>query len=246
MLLRSDVIDDAEGIRPRQPATRRPGQQRPWLPGGRDRVSVMGRTGSGKTHFACWLLSLSPFPVKPAYVIDYKHDELIDQIPGREEVGLNTRRLPRPGGIYVFRPRPNQDEEVENLIWKIWERGRSILYVDEGHMLPDKGALQSVLTQGRSKGIAAIVLTQRPSWVNRFVFSEADFYSVFHLNDKRDRSTIQSFVPADLAAPLPARHSWYYDVSRNSLFHMLPAPGRDDILARFDDRHPRRPKRGFI
>lgn len=221
-------------------------RERPMLPGPEDRVSIMGRTGSGKTHMACWLLSHAPWPSKPCYVIDYKHDGLIDEIPGREEVDIGTRRLPRQGGIYLFRPRPNQEAEVEALIWKIWDRGRSILYVDEGHMLPDKGALKSVLTQGRSKGIAAIVLTQRPSWVNRFVFSEADFYSVFHMNDKRDRSTIQSFVPADLSSPLPARHSWYYDVGKNSLYHMLPVQDRDEILDRFASRHPRRLKKGFI
>lgn len=218
---------------------------RPHLPGPKDRISIMGRTGSGKTHFACWVLSHSAWTSKPCYVIDYKRDELINDIPGAEKVDLAPRRLPRQGGIYLFHPKPSQETEVEALIWRIWERGNALLYIDEGHMLPDKGAMKSVLTQGRSKGIGAIVLTQRPSWVNRFVFSEADYYSVFHMNDKRDRSTIQSFVPANLSEPLPARHSWYYEVGRNSLFHMLPVEPRERILDRFDARHPRRPKKGF-
>jgi hypothetical protein len=47
-------------------------------------------------------------------------------------------------------------------------------------------------------------------------------------------------MPADLDRPLPTRHSWYYDIGRNRLFHMLPVPGRDDILDRFDARNPRR------
>jgi DNA helicase HerA-like ATPase len=207
----------------------------------------MGRTGSGKTHFACWLLSLAAWPTRPAYVIDYKHDELIDAIPGREEIEIAPRRMPRAGGVYVVRPRPDQDDAVESFIWRVWKAGHAILYVDEGHMLPDQGALKSVLTQGRSKQIAAIVLTQRPSWVNRFVFSEADFYSVFHLNDRRDQKTIESFVPVDLAArPLPPRHSWYYEVARNRLFHMLQAPGKSEILERFEARHPRRLRKEFV
>jgi hypothetical protein len=209
------------------------------LPGARDRLAVMGRTGSGKTHFATWALSRQNWPHVPWVVIDYKYDPLIGEIPGLEEIGLADRRLPKQPGVYVAHPRPDEIDEVEAFLWRVWRRGRTGVFVDEGHILPDKGALQALLTQGRSKSIPVIALTQRPAWVNRFVFSEADYFSAFHLNDQRDRKTIASFLPVDLERPLPARHSWYYDVGRDRAFRMLPVPGKQSILDTFDQRNPR-------
>ena len=105
-------------------------------------------------------------------------------------------------------------------------------------MLPDRGAYQAILSQGRSRSIPAITLTQRPVWVNRFALSEADYYAIFHMNDRRDRQTIGAFLPIDLETPLPPRHSWYYDVARDRVFRLLPVPSRDEILDRFQARDP--------
>lgn len=199
----------------------------------------MGRTGSGKTHFGTWALSRQNWPHIPWTIVDYKRDELIGALPA-EEIRV-TSRAPRHPGLYVVRPRPDEADEVEALLWRIWERGRGGLWVDEAHILPDGGGLQAILTQGRSKGIPAIIVTQRPVHVSRFVFSEADFISSFHLNDKRDRQTVQAFMPVDLVRQrLPEQHSWYYDVARDRLARMLPVPPAGEILDTFDARSPRR------
>jgi DNA helicase HerA-like ATPase len=216
------------------------------LPGPRDRLAVIGRTGSGKTHFAVWALSLANWPLRPWVIVDYKHDDLIKMLPGLEEIDVSPRRLPRHPGLYVVHPRPDDDEKVERLLMRIWERGHTGVYIDEGHILPEKGGLKTILTQGRSKFIPAIVLTQRPKWVSRFVFSEADAFAIFHLNDKRDKSTVQEMVPVDLGVPLPHRHSWYYRVDDDELFHMLPVPGRAEVLDTFHARQPDNTKRRMI
>lgn len=215
------------------------------LPGSRDRIAILGRTGSGKTHFAAWLLSQSDWPSRPWIVVDYKGDELIDALPVHE-LELDVKKIPSKGGLYRVRPRgPVDDDAVEALLWKIWRRKNVGLYIDEGHMLPDAGALQSILTQGRSKRIQTILLSQRPSWVNRFAFSEADYVAAFQLNDKRDRSTISSFMPIDLGArPLPKRHCWYYDIARDRLVLMRPVPDQVAILDRFYKRNPARSGQG--
>lgn len=207
------------------------------LPGARDRLAIMGRTGSGKTHFGTWALSQQNWPSVPWSIIDYKRDRLIGSLPV-EEIAV-TARAPRHPGLYVLHPRPDEEEQVEAYLWRLWERGKGGLWVDEAHILPDRGGLQAVLTQGRSKGIPAIVVTQRPVWVSRFTFSEADFISAFHLNDKRDRATVQTFVPVDMSRPLPEHHSWYYDVARDRPYRMLPAPPADEILDIFDRRQHR-------
>jgi hypothetical protein len=81
-----------------------------------------------------------------------------------------------------------------------------------------------------------IVVTQRPSWVSRFVFSEADFFSVFHMNDRRDRKTIEEFVPIDLEKPLGEHHSHWFDVKNNTKFLLKPVPKEDTILEKFRQR----------
>jgi DNA helicase HerA-like ATPase len=216
------------------------------LPGPRDRMAIIGRTGSGKTHFASWVLSYANWPTRPWVIIDYKKDDILRELP-TEEIGVNDRRLPRHPGLYVVHPRGRHDDEaVEAMLGKIWAKGATGVYVDEGHMLPDSGGLQDLLTQGRSKSIPVICLTQRPKWLNRFVFSESDYYALFHLNDKRDRITVGEFLPEQAKEPLPARYSWYYDVSHNALFKLRPVPGRQAILDTFDERNPARVKKRMI
>jgi hypothetical protein len=67
------------------------------------------------------------------------------------------------------------------------------------------------------------------------------------LNDKRDRQTIGAFMPDGVVhTPLPERHSWYYDIARNRLYHMLPVPDRAAILERFEQRNPKRTNARFV
>jgi hypothetical protein len=205
------------------------------LPTNRQRVAVMGRTGSGKTQFAAWLLSQAPFDKQPYVIIDYKGDDLLNASDRIREISLTE--IPRHAGVYIVHPLPSQAADVEAWLWKVWERERIGIYADEAYVLPDKGALQAVLTQGRSKHIPAIMLTQRPTWISRFVFSEADFYAVFHLQDQRDRQIVQAFMPAGtLEQRLPPFYSWWYDVGSDKRFTMQPVPDADTILDTFDAR----------
>ena len=212
------------------------------LPNLQQRVAVIGRTGSGKTRFGIWLLSHAAFDKQPFVVVDYKGDDLIGGIDRMREIG--PKEVPKHPGLYVIRPLPNMGEEVENWLWKIWQRENIGLYVDEGYALPNKGAFQAILTQGRSKHLPVICLTQRPSWLSRFVFSEADFYAIFHLNDRRDKLTVQAFTPKermDLKNRLPDYHSYWYDVGRDNVAIIQPVPSDDEILDRIEAKlKPRR------
>lgn len=215
------------------------------LPNNTQRVAVIGRTGSGKTQFGTWLLSKSSFDRQPYVVIDYKGDDLLCSIDRIREIGL--REVPKHPGLYTIRPTPDQENEVEEWLWRVWKQEHVGLYVDEGYVLPEKGAFQAVLTQGRSKRIPVICLTQRPSWLSRFVFSEADFYAIFHLNDRRDQLTVQAFTPRErmnLKNRLPDYHAYWYDVGRDNAFQMKPVPDADTIRETIQTRL--RPKRRHI
>jgi len=212
------------------------------LPRDDQRVAVIGRTGSGKTVQGAWLLEQSSFMKVPRVIVDYKGDTLFGSIDRIEEIGFNT--VPKHGGLYIIRPLIHDEASMEAWLWKVWERESVGLYFDEAFMLPNsgfgrRGALQAILTQGRSKTIPVISLVQRPSMISLFVFSEADYYSVFHLNRESDQKTVremaQKLDPRKLPALKPY-HSRWYDVGNDKLFSMLPAPKPEVIAERIDTK----------
>lgn len=208
------------------------------LPRTDQRTAVFGRTGSGKTVFGTWLLSHAAFDQQPYIIVDYKGDKLLGQT-GAVEIGLKER-IPKRPGLFIVHPRPKtDDDEMEAFLWKVWAQEDVGLFFDEMYVLPNKGALQAILTQGRSKHLPAICLSQRPVWVSRMVTSEADFFAIFRLKHPDDRKTVDGFVGANVASEvltLPKYHSLWYDVGEDATFKMLPAPSEDSILDRFEER----------
>lgn len=204
------------------------------------RLYIGGRTGSGKTQAAAWHLSERSITTKPWIIIDFKRDALLNEI-GAEEKELSSRPPKKPG-LYIVHALPHEEDEVDDYLWKIWEQENTGIYIDEGFMMKDGPGLRAVLTQGRSKHIPVIVLSQRPTWLSRFVFSEADFFQQFPLNDKDDRKIVGRFVPYDPEAlkSLPEHWSVWYDVGRNRVNVLKPVPERDAIIATFQSRLERR------
>jgi hypothetical protein len=210
------------------------------LPTASQRTVIVGRTGSGKTQFAAWLLSNAPFNHQPYIIVDYKRDALLNASRRINEIGYKD--LPSYPGLYIIHPDPTHDEIMEQWLYRIWRKGHTGLFFDEAYMVPNKKAFPSLLTQGRSLHIPAIVVSQRPVWLSRFAFSEADQFSVFHLNDHEDRRTISRFLPEGAADERPAEyHSIWYDVPRDQLFRLQPVPDGATILQAIEDRlTPRR------
>lgn len=204
------------------------------LPNDTQRLAIVGRTGSGKTIAALWHLSLRNFAGMPWIIFDFKGDPTIARIKRAVQIPLSAQPPSAPG-IYVVRPLPNQSEEVDDFLWKIWLRGNTGLYFDEGYMISNSEAFRAILTQGRSKHIPVIVLTQRPVWITRFVWSESDFIQLFQLSNMQDRKTMRDMMP-----PIPAKvqpyHSLYYDVAADRIFLLRPVPRGDSVAAGIDSQ----------
>jgi hypothetical protein len=202
------------------------------------RVAVIGRTGSGKTVFAVFLLSSTsfmPWHRVPVFIFDFKGDRLIDKLPT-----INFRlgdKLPKKPGLYRVKPLPGQEAQVEALLWSIYLHEDMGIYIDEGYMLKDSKAFLACLTQGRSKHIPMLVLSQRPVRMNIAVFSEADFFSIFHLTYSEDRKRVIEYIGDDnkqlVNEKLPRYHSLWYDVGEDELTPLRPCPSEKDILERF-------------
>lgn len=217
------------------------------LPTNRQRVAVIGSNGTGKTQFAFWLLSRADFTSQPWIIFNYKRDELLCSMDRIKEIEIGE--LPKHPGIYNIFPRPRIDDaKVEGLMEKIYQSENVGCYFDEGYMVPDKAAFPAILTQGRSKHIPSIILTQRPSWISRFVFSEANHYALFHLSDGDDRKTMRRFMPdnVDLTKPLPKYHSWYYTVGDQSALALAPVPDADTLRDIIDQRLAPQNKRRVV
>jgi hypothetical protein len=199
----------------------------------------VGRTGSGKTQAAVWHLSTADFDRRPWVVIDYKNDELINAIQRAKLIDYET--IPDRPGIYILKVLPGDEELLSEWFRSVWETEGVGIYVDEGYMIDrnDKW-FNACLTQGRSKHIPMIVLSQRPVWLSRFVFSEADFFQVFDLTHTQDMAKVREYIRDDgrrqLEKPLGDFHSFYYDVGRKRLETFGPVPDSEQILTAIDDR----------
>ena len=204
------------------------------------RTAIIGSTGSGKTQFAVWLLSTRDFNNRPWVIFDFKGDELIEAI-GPQEINIYGKPPNKPG-LYVVRPIPERDDKaVEQFLWECWRRGNMGIYVDEGYMLGQRNpALNACLTQGRSKHIEMMILSQRPVWMSKFVFSEANYFAIMNLTLADDRKFVSGYVGGEKISLLPKFHALYYDCELQGGTVLKPVPGRDELLDRFEQRLTRK------
>lgn len=202
-----------------------------------NRTVLVGSTGSGKTVVGTWLLSTRDYNRRPWFIIDYKHDSLLAQI-GAKELKLPIKKLPKAAGLYIIRPQPNVDDEnIEKFLWLLWSSEDVGLYIDEGYMIPNPSpAFNAILTQGRSKHIEVITLSQRPVFMTRFVFSEAEYFGVLRLNDIRDRKTVAANTGIDVNFKLPKHYFIWYSSGDDEKVIMRPVPAPAEIVKAFKAR----------
>ena len=120
--------------------------------------------------------------------------------------------------------------------------GNMGLYLDEGYSIPKNSkAFRRALTQGRSRNVPVITLSQRPVHLDKFVFTEASIYRVFYLVDDEDRKTIRGRTGIKIGDELPLYQSYWRDVARRSTWQLLPGPSPDMVREGFEALRP--PKR---
>jgi DNA helicase HerA-like ATPase len=210
--------------------------------------AILGTTGSGKSTYGAWLLSMAPFHLKPAFIVDFKHEEIFAKALRIREIGLHES-LPTVPGVFIVRPRPDEaykgdgTPDVETWLEKLWNAGNAWLYIDEGYLMPDRAWLRNVLAQGRSLGITVVTTSQRPVDISRSVFTEATYVTVFRLNDKKDWQRVGEFTPPGmLEKRLPDFHSFWYSPAHHRADDpqpyviQSPVPGADAIIERLDSR----------
>jgi len=205
------------------------------LPTDDSRTAIVGTTGSGKTIFSLWLLSLADFTERPWFIIDFKRDgslALIDAV----DVDINEPPPDYPD-LYILRPMPGDEDKVSDYFRQLWQMGNCGIYIDEGYMVSKNDTwYRALLTQGRSKHIQMFILSQRPKWMDLFTFTEAQYFAIFDLNFQEDKKHVSNFLDGLEIGDLRRYHTLWYDVKNkdHAVFSPVPSPG--DIAGRINSR----------
>lgn len=210
------------------------------LPRDDEHVAVFGRNGTGKTQASVFLLSERSYDRMPWVVINSKDDSLINRIPGIQEMELDDN-APKNPGLYVVNNAITdkaEKEELNGLLARIWQRQKCGVYFDEASDATGLSWFRRCLRQGRSRRVPIIAVTQRPVWLDRYVWSEASFYQGFALNLADDRETADRMVPDYKKIQLEPFCSVWHDVKAGATFKLLPVPDQSAILQRFRERLP--------
>lgn len=224
------------------------------IPGPDKRLTIVGRTGSGKTQGGAFILANENYDQMPWVILDFKREALFSELGDyvRELDVTNEKTwvgINQPG-LFIVRPMIDQEEEVEAFLWYIWDHENCGVFVDEGYMIGKSRAYIALLTQGRSKRTPVITLTQRPVFVTQFAYSEADYLMIFKLQRPEDRKRVQDYVDKPLTKRLPEHESYWYDVNQDRLVILRPVPRREVIISTFRNRlaalNITRPSKQFV
>lgn len=213
------------------------------FPDDTQRLVIVGTTGSGKTHGAMWHLSGRDYDEKPWVIYDWKRDDFINSLAGTFELAVDAPAPERPG-LYIVHPDPDDDDEaVADQMTAIWKAEDIGVFVDEGYMVSSKNSgFRKLLTQGRSKHIPMIICTQRPVWMDKFVFTESEFKQIFRLQSEEDVKKMREYIPQIGAIsklyPLSGKDrkhwSYYYDGTEDEIRPMRPVPDQAAIRSIFE------------
>lgn len=198
------------------------------------RAMIAGKTGSGKTTMAIWLLRRSP---GPWLMLNPKHTKALKEFPGSVQVDSIQFKdideaFKRSSYVVVNPPAEyNHPEILDQFIEMLFRNYDGLnLYVDELLMIHERGqpgdGLIHWLTLGRESQLSFIGVTQRPRRVSLFLFSESDYFGVLKLNLLDDRKRMYEFIgDPDLIKKIPQDRLWkWYDVSADTLVTYGPVP----------------------
>lgn len=206
----------------------------PRLPNTTNRLVVCGSNGSGKTVFGVWVMStcsILDWRNNPVVIFDWKRDGLINSL-GAKPWGLHQRPPTKPG-LYIVHPDIDDLAAVDVFLNRCWEQEDIGLFFDEGSELEKSKAINRVMKQGRSKHVPCITCTQRPTWLPRSIFSEADYFALLRLNDRDDQTTVKRFVNADVYKRRAEHNALWYDGGRDRAHEFLPVPPPAELRAKF-------------
>jgi hypothetical protein len=194
-----------------------------------ERLSLSGRSGSGKTYLARWFMARSALKW---VVLDTKHDPSFDRPYLRE--GLlpykDIVKVWADNPVCIVRPSPteNRPKNMDAYLGGLHDAFENFgILIDECYQVsfgphPGEG-MTAVLTRGRVRRQACIMGAQRPAFIPKFIFSEANYFAVMSLNMIEDRERVEDYIGNEaVLEKLPPRKWFWYDVADDQLKRFGP------------------------
>ena len=202
-----------------------------------ERALVLGRTGSGKTTGALWLLSRAP---GRWLVINSKADTALEMTGAA--VAYDAKRIlavPDDVRVMVATPRTFDPDELDSTLLHLCESGQPLsILIDEllyFHNASGRAGpgLMGLLTRGRSRGQSFIGCSQRPAAISQFCYSECDYFAIYKLTLPQDWAKLIAITGKPGLRKRRDPYFWgWYDVRQDRLQEYGPVPA-DDLARRF-------------
>ena len=193
------------------------------------RALALGRTGSGKTTGAVWLMSRSP---GPWVALNVKYDDLVTQTG--PDVAMDVGQIieaQKKSRVVVIHPETFDQSELDDFVFELGESRHAtgllvdeLLYLSKGNGQAGPG-LMRWLSRGRSRKQSFIGASQRPSSITQYAYTESAYFMLYDLKLKKDWQKIHDFTGRpDLERQRQKHFFGWYDVAADHRQEFAPIP----------------------
>lgn len=197
------------------------------------RAIISGRTGSGKSTLGAWFLKRSPQTwviFNPKHTKSYSNLEDSIILSSFKQKEFDDAVSKHKFVILNLSGKLAEAEFMDGIIDYIHNNYENIgICIDELYTIHTNGragyGLIEWLTRGRELKQSFIGMTQRPAWISRFCYSEADYVIGMDLSLANDRKRLYESTGNDFFLDRVKPQTWlFYNVSEDSIKKYGPVP----------------------
>ena len=186
-----------------------------------ERWGIVGKTGSGKSAFARWMLKRWRRAGWRILIVDpyLRWSETFAEKPEEATLDapfiLKTPALLKNAPVMLFRPSlpAMRDEGLNKLMFQAVAEGGVVICFDEGKSVSNQSYIMpgigECFTAGRKSPLPVIFLTQTPRKIHTDILSQCEWIVVFKLNRPEDRQYMADWMgDRRVAAPIDNHAFW--------------------------------------
>lgn len=214
---------------------------------GSQRVFIVGKTRSGKSTMARYLLKEVVKAGGRVFIIDPKKDwqgRAPHRVPygvptsdfkGSVDSPILTSHFNPDYRVSIYEP-AEWDKNMDNIMLEAIKTGYTTIYIDEiKQLVPATYApknLQIAYTQGAAAGVGVWGGVQRPKGIPEIMKDQAEVWIVFRVKKREDRADIGTYICEDNEQPhmlpgilrRPLQYRWFIFYEDSMLAPVLCMP----------------------